>query len=164
MKKALCSLLIVSLFVSQTSALCNELKQKESNQDKRNESLGDKVGKLKYNKGIITGEAGTRYYLSRKTSGINARSIYEIDTISDEKLDKIINQHRKNEKSLENMGKVAGVFVGLSLLLVGTGLTMVLVGDSQDDPNVPNKIEEKAEKEVGKDIAKLGGLGFWAHL
>lgn len=126
--------------------------------DTNKKRLTGKVGKLKYSDGKITDEFGVKYFLSKKVTVNSARSIYDIDTISDDKLDGIIKQHQKHQNTLYGIGKLTAYGMGLSLALVGAGLGLAL--SEPDDPNVPNDVEREVNTDVGKDLMKYGGYGF----
>ena len=127
-----------------------------------NKRLTGKVGELKYSDGKIMDDFGVNYLLSKKVSSRSARSIYDINTIADNKLDAIIKQNQKNQNNLDGIGKVAGICMGLSLALVGAGLGLAL--SEPDDPEVPNDIEREVNTDVGKDLMKYGGYGFLGSL
>lgn len=165
-KQAISILLIISLVFSQTYAFCQE-KNKEQ-QEKTSTPINSAqltvgltgiVGELKYEKGLITDKYGVSYFLLKNVKSNTERSIYDIGTIADEELDGIINQYQKYEKNVSAIGKVTGACMGISLGLVVAGLSLALVGDS-NDPNVPDDVEKEVENEVGKDIMKWGGIGF----
>lgn len=133
-----------------------------SSQTTNEERLTGKVGVLKYSDGNILDEFGVKYLLSKEATENLTRSIYDIDTITDDKLDVIIKQNQTHQKNLNGIGKVAGFCMGLSLALVGVGLGLAL--SEPDDPNVPNDIEREVNTDVGKDLMKYGGYGFLGSL